>query len=128
MQILTTHGIQIAVESEYQPGHSFPHRHQYLHIYTIQITNYNEYTVQLISRHWDITEADGTHKVVDGPGVVGEQPVIEPNAVHTYSSFSVMTFPIGMMSGYYLMVRQDTGEEFSVDIPEFKLVMPDILN
>ena len=128
MQILTTHGVQIGVESMFQPGHSFPHRSQYLHVYTIHITNYNEYSIQLISRHWDITEADGTKKVVDGDGVVGEQPLIESNGIHAYSSFCVLAFPIGMMSGYYNMIRVDTGESFVVSIPEFKLVMPDVLN
>ena len=128
VEILLTHGVQIAVESEFQPGHSFPHRSQYLHVYTIHITNYNEYSIQLISRHWDITEADGTKKVVDGDGVVGQQPVIEHNAIHSYSSFCVLAFPIGMMSGFYNMIRMDTGEAFTVDIPEFKMVMPDVLN
>ena len=128
MQLLTTHGVQIGVESIFQPGHSFPHRSQYLHVYTVHITNYNEYAVQLISRHWDITEADGTKKVVDGEGVVGEQPVIDSNGSHSYSSFCVLAFPIGMMSGYYNMMRMDTGETFSVAIPEFQLVMPDVLN
>ena len=112
----------------FQPGHSFPHRSQYLHVYTVHITNYNEYAIQLISRHWDITEADGTKKVVDGEGVVGEQPVIDSNGLHSYSSFCVLAFPIGMMSGYYNMMRMDTGETFSVAIPEFQLVMPDVLN
>jgi ApaG protein len=128
MQLLMTHGVQIGVESMFQPGHSFPHRSQYLHVYTVHITNYNEYPVQLISRHWDITEADGTRKVVDGDGVVGEQPTIDPNGLHSYSSFCVLAFPIGMMTGYYNMVRLDTGEAFTVDIPEFQLVMPDVLN
>jgi ApaG protein len=128
VQLLTTHGVQIGVESHFQPGHSFPHRSQYLYVYTIHITNYNEYAVQLISRHWDITEGDGTKKSVDGEGVVGEQPVLEPSAIHAYSSFCVLGFPLGLMSGYYNMIRLDTGETFSVDIPEFQLVMPDVLN
>jgi ApaG protein len=125
---LTTNGVRIGVESEFRPGHSFPHRSQYLHVYTIHIKNYNDFPVQLISRHWDITEADGEKKVVDGPGVVGEQPVIEPDGLHAYSSFCVLTFPIGRMSGYYNMIRVDTGEEFTVDIPPFNLVQPDVLN
>lgn len=128
MQALTTNGIRIGVESNFQPGHSFPQRSQYLHVYTIHIKNYNEFPVQLISRHWDITEADGSKKVVDGPGVVGEQPLIEPGGIHSYSSFCVLAFPIGRMAGYYTMVRMDTSENFNVDIPEFQLLMPDILN
>ena len=128
MQLLMTHGVQIGVESMFQPGHSFPHRSQYLHVYTVHITNYNEYPVQLVSRHWDITEADGTKKVVDGEGVVGEQPTIDSNGLHSYSSFCVLAFPIGMMTGFYNMIRLDTGEAFTVDIPEFQLVMPDVLN
>jgi ApaG protein len=128
VQTLTTHGIRIGVESNFQPGHSFPHRSQYLHSYNIHIKNYNEYPVQLLSRHWDITEADGTKKVVEGPGVIGEQPLIEPGAIHSYSSFCVLAFLIGKMSGYYSMVRMDTGELFNVEIPEFQLVTPDLLN
>jgi len=128
MQALTTKGVRISVESNFRPGQSFPHRSQYLHVYTIQIENFNEFPIQLISRHWDITEADGTLKVVDGPGVVGEQPVIEPSGLHAYSSFSVLAYPIGRMSGRYTMLRLDTGEYFEVDIPAFLLVMPDILN
>jgi len=128
MQALTTNGVRIGVESNFQPGHSFPHRSQYLHVYTIHIKNYNEYPIQLISRHWDITEADGTKKVVDGQGVVGEQPLLDAGGLHSYSSFCVLAFPIGKMSGFYTMVRMDTGEQFNVDIPAFNLVMPDALN
>lgn len=128
MQALTTNGVRIGVESAFQPGHSFPHRNQYLHVYTIHIKNYNEFPVQLLSRHWDITEGDGTKKVVDGSGVVGEQPLLESGGLHSYSSFCVLAFPIGRMSGYYTMVRLDTGEQFNVDIPAFQLVMPDTLN
>lgn len=128
VQALTTNGVRITVESEYRPGHSFPHRSQYLHSYTIHITNYNEFPIQLISRHWDITEADGTIKVVDGDGVVGEQPTIDPEGIHSYSSFCVLAFPLGRMSGFYTMIRKDTGMEFNVDIPAFQLEQPDVLN
>ena len=128
MQALTTNGIQIGVESDFRPGHSFPHRSQYLHVYSIYIKNYNEFPVQLIARHWDITEADGTSKVVEGPGIIGEQPIIEPEGIHSYSSFCVLEFPIGRMAGFYTMNRVDTGESFNVDIPAFNLVMPDLLN
>jgi ApaG protein len=81
-----------------------------------------------MSRHWDIIEADGTKKVVDGPGVVGEQPLLDSGGLHSYSSFCVLAFPIGKMYGYYTMVRMDTGEQFNVEIPTFNLVMPDTLN
>jgi ApaG protein len=128
VQALITNGIRIGVESNFQPGHSFPHRSQYLHVYSIHIKNYNEYPGQLMSRHWDFTEADGSKKVVGGPGVVGVQPVIESGGLHSYSSFCVLAFPLGKMSGYYTMVRTDTDEYFNVDIPEFNLVMPDVLN
>ncbi len=128
VQALTTNGIQIGVESDFRPGHSFPHRSQYLHVYSIYIRNYNDYPVQLISRHWDITEADGSVKVVEGPGVIGVQPIIEPGGLHSYSSFCVLTFPIGRMSGYYSMKKVDSEEMFQVDIPAFQLVMPDLLN
>lgn len=128
MHTLITHGVRISVESQFQPGQSFPHRKQYLHVYTVHIENFNDYNIQLVSRHWDITEGDGTMKVVEGPGVVGEQPVIEAGAVHVYSSYCVLAFGIGRMAGYYNMVRLDTKEEFKVEIPSFPLVMPDVLN
>ena len=128
VQALTTHGIQIGVESDFRPGHSFPHRSQYLHVYSIYIKNYNDFPVQLISRHWDITEADGSTKVVEGPGVIGEQPIIEPNGMHSYSSFCVLEFPIGRMAGFYTMKRMDTEATFDVHIPAFQLIMPDLLN
>ena len=60
--------------------------------------------------------------------VGGEQPLIEPEGFHSYSSFCVLAYPIGRMSGYYTMIRLDTGEAFNVDIPAFNLIMPDILN
>jgi ApaG protein len=128
VQALTTNGIQIGVESEFRPGHSFPHRSQYLHVYSVYIKNYNDFPVQLIARHWDITEADGTKKIVEGPGVIGEQPIIEPEGMHSYSSFCVLAFPIGRMSGFYTMKRVDTEETFNVEIPPFLLVVPDLLN
>lgn len=128
MEALTTNGVRITVESEYRPGQSFPHRGQYLHVYTIHIINYNEFPIQLITRHWDIVEADGSRKVVDGEGVVGEQPIIEADGIHSYSSFCVLGFPIGRMEGYYTMVRQDTGEQFDVVIPAFLLTQPDVMN
>lgn len=128
VQTLITNGIRISVESQFRPGQSFPHRSQYLHVYSIQIENFNEFPVQLVARHWDITEGDGSLKVVDGEGVVGEQPIIERGAFHEYSSFCVLAFPIGRMEGYYTMQRLDSGEHFQVDIPAFHLVMPDVLN
>lgn len=128
VQALTTNGIQIGVESDFRPGHSFPNRSQYLHVYSVYIKNYNDFPVQLISRHWDITEADGTKNIVEGPGVIGEQPIIEPEGMHSYSSFCVLAFPIGRMSGFYTMKRVDTGVSFDVEIPPFHLIMPDLLN
>ena len=128
MQTLTTHGIRISVETFYQPAHSEPLRNRYLHVYDIRIENKNDFPVQLLSRKWYICESTGDTKVVEGDGVIGQQPVIDGNGFHEYSSYCILNSDIGKMSGSYTMLRLDTGEEFEVVIPRFVLSSPDRLN
>ncbi|MDX1409046.1 MAG: ApaG domain, partial [Saprospiraceae bacterium] len=90
MQTLITHGIKISVESFYQPAHSEPHRNRFLHVYNIRIENQNDFTVQLLRRHWYIVEGTGETKEVEGVGVINQQPVIGPGGFHAYSSYSIL--------------------------------------
>lgn len=121
-----THGIRVRVESQYIPERSDPDRNLYFFAYLIQIANEGEETVQLISRHWVITDATGLVEEVRGPGVVGEQPVIEPRRYHEYTSFCPLKTSAGSMQGTYRMIT-DQGEEFDVKIPPFSLSFRDAL-
>ena len=128
MQTHTTHGVRISVEHQYQPAHSEPQRKHYLHVYDISIENRNDFPVQLLRRHWVIIEDSGVRNEVIGDGVIGVQPVIQPGGIHAYSSYCVLTSEIGRMHGTYVMKREDTGEEFDVEIPVFVLALPAKMN
>jgi ApaG protein len=118
-----TRGIRVSVVSEYAPGRSSPQDRQWLFLYTITISNESTETVQLISRHWIITNGAGEVEEVKGPGVVGEQPVLAPNESFTYTSGCPLTTPFGMMEGTYDMVSA-TGEAFPARIAPFTLSEP----
>jgi ApaG protein len=119
----TTRNIQVRVEAEYDPSRSSPQQKQWFFLYTIQITNEGTETVQLISRHWIITDAMGQVKEVRGPGVIGKQPVLAPNQSFEYTSGCPLTTPFGSMQGTYQMVNQG-GVQFDVEIAAFALTEP----
>jgi ApaG protein len=118
-----TRGIRVEVLSRYSPEHSKPHQGVWVFQYTIRITNQGSESVQLLSRHWFITDALENVKEVQGPGVVGEQPVIPPGESFKYSSWSPLKTPTGVMRGTYQMVR-GTSDEFDVEIAPFGLKAP----
>lgn len=128
MNSIITHGIEIAVSTNYYAAQSDPKSGHYFFIYEIQISNKSEFTVQLLKRHWDITDALGRKRMVDGDGVVGETPVIEPGDTYTYNSGCDFETEIGKMGGYYSMKRIVDEAEFNVIIPEFRMVLPAKLN
>src|SRR5215470_16443332 len=105
----TTRGIRIAVTPTFLPDQSDPNEHRYLWAYHIVIENKGRETVQLLTRHWHITDARGRVREVDGPGVVGQQPVIKPGQSHEYSSGVPLETPSGFMTGSYQM-KSETGE------------------
>ncbi len=109
--------------SEYAPGRSRPQDQQWFFLYTITITNESTDTVQLLSRHWIITNASGQVEEVRGPGVVGEQPILAPSEAFTYTSGCPLTTAFGTMEGTYEMVS-GTGERFDVKIAPFTLSEP----
>ena len=120
MPTAVTQGVKVEVESEYVPDRSDPDRNLYFFAYHIKISNEGDRTVQLISRHWIITNGDGKTEEVEGPGVVGEQPTLEPGQAFEYSSFCPLNTSTGMMHGTYQMTTDD-GEEFDATIPPFPL-------
>ena len=128
MNSIVTHGIEISVQTRYYAPQSNPLHHQFFFVYEISITNKSEFTVQLLRRHWDITDAFGHKRDVDGDGVVGETPVLEPGESYSYNSGCDFATEIGKMSGYYIMQKPLDNTEFNVLIPEFVMVLPGKLN
>lgn len=123
-----THGIRISVETKFQADHSVTEHRHFLFLYRIMIENKSEFTVQLLARHWDIFDSSGELSEVDGEGVVGEQPVLEPGESFEYESACSLTTDIGKMRGTYLMERKVGKARFRVNIPEFELIVPQRLN
>jgi ApaG protein len=100
---------------------------RYVFSYTITLTNNGENTVQLLSRHWIITDSNNHVQEVRGQGVVGEQPVLKPGQSFAYTSGTVLATPVGTMTGSYQMVDED-GTKFDAPIPQFVLSVPRVLH
>lgn len=122
-----TEGIRVRVESEFDAEYSDPGEGRWFFVYRIRIDNGSDRTVQLLSRHWVITDGDGDVEEIRGPGVVGEQPVLRPGETHAYSSGCPLPTPFGTMHGSYRMV-DDRGREFDVRIAPFALAEPYAIN
>ncbi len=119
----TTGDIRIAVEPDFLDDQSQPDEGQYLWAYRVTIENRGNAAVQLVSRHWRITDARGKVREVRGPGVVGEQPVIGPGGSFQYTSGAPLETACGFMTGTYQM-RDETGKLFDAVIPMFALESP----
>lgn len=120
----TSAGIQISAEITYQPGFSNPLAGEYLFAYTITIENLNNFPVQLLRRHWYIFESNGQWQEVEGEGVVGIQPVIQPGAQYRYTSGCNLKTEMGKMQGTYQMIRYGTEKTFTVIIPSMEMIVP----
>lgn len=123
-----TKGIKVTVETEYQPSYSSPSQYHYVFTYRITIENHGDFTIQLKRRQWHIFDAGFISREVEGEGVVGQQPVLEPGQTHQYVSGCNLKSGIGKMVGTYLMERVVDGTTFPVKIPEFSMVAPMRLN
>jgi ApaG protein len=123
-----TDGIKVIVETEYQPSYSSPSQYHYVFTYKITIENHSEFTIQLKRRHWQIYDAGFTAREVEGEGVVGMQPLLEPGESHQYVSGCNLKSGLGKMVGTYQMERVVDGTQFNVNIPEFVMVSPLRLN
>ncbi|MCL1096760.1 Co2+/Mg2+ efflux protein ApaG [Shewanella gelidii] len=119
--------VKVEVKTEYIEQDSSPEDDQYLFSYTITIINLGEQAAKLESRHWIITDANGHKSEVQGSGVVGETPTIEPNTAYQYSSGTVLETPLGIMQGHYNMVNTD-GTKFKATIEPFRLAVSKILH
>jgi ApaG protein len=119
----TTHDIRVTVEPRFMQERSMPDMNRFFWSYTIEIVNLGLETVQLRSRYWRITDAHGHIEELRGPGVVGEEPVLEPGGSFTYTSGCPLSTPSGIMAGAYQMERRD-GTQFDIKVPAFSLDSP----
>ena len=122
-----TRGIRVRVDPQFDPRRSQPEASHWFFLYTVTIENLSQETVQLLTRHWIITDGDGEVEEVRGPGVVGEQPVLEPNQSHQYTSGCPLTTDVGKMEGTYQMVSS-SGEKFDIEIAPFTLCAPGLVH
>lgn len=120
-----TAGIRVTVECRHVPERREPGR--WFFAYQVSIANEGTAPAKLLGRHWIITDSLGREEHVQGPGVVGKQPIISPGHAHQYTSFCPLPSPLGSMRGTYQMLLPD-GTTFEAAIPEFALAVPDALN
>ena len=124
METDITNGIKVSVETFYQPAYSRPLEFKFIFSYQITIENLSTETVQLLRRHWYIVDSNGTTREVEGEGVIGQQPILNPGETHQYSSWSHLATGLGKMYGSYLMLRTSDQRKFDAHIPEFQLIAP----
>jgi ApaG protein len=127
MSDTTTRGIRVRVVPMYLPERSAPAESSFLFAYRVRITNTGDETVQLMRRHWIIADSHGHVEEVEGPGVVGETPLLPPGATFEYTSFCPLPTSFGTMQGSYQM-RTASDETFEVQIGQFSLVAPHAVN
>lgn len=125
MYAKVTNEIEVSVEPEYLEDQSRPDAGRWFWAYAITIRNHGAQTVQLRSRHWRITDANGRLEEVNGPGVVGEQPILGPGESFSYTSGCPLPTASGIMTGYYRF-RNPDGSAFDVEIPAFSLDSPSV--
>lgn len=118
-----TRGVRVKVQSEYSADQSQPSKNQWFFLYTVTISNEGAETVQLLTRHWIITDGTGHIEEVRGPGVVGKQPTLKPGEAFEYTSGCPLSTPFGVMEGTYQMVTQ-SGDRFDAKIAPFTLSEP----
>ena len=121
-------GVKVSVETFYQPEYSNPMNSEFMFAYRISIENNNVFPIKLLSRHWDIADSNGSKREVEGDGVVGVQPVINPGTSYQYVSGCNLRSELGKMSGTYLIENVLNKTRFTVIIPSFSLHAPFKLN
>ncbi len=123
MYTKTSNHMKVTVYPFYLDQESEPNDDHYVWAYTVQVENLRSDKVQLINRHWHITDGNGQVQQVDGPGVIGEQPSLDPGEAFQYTSGTALPTPSGIMVGSYEM-ESDQGQRFSIEIPAFSLDSP----
>jgi len=121
------YAIHVNVETDYIAAQSDPANRRFVFAYTITIENTGDVAAKLLTRHWQITDADGHRQEVRGEGVVGEQPHLQPGETFRYTSGAVLETPVGAMGGSYRMVADD-GHAFDAPIEPFSLAMPGLMH
>jgi ApaG protein len=124
MSTAVSHDIRVSARAHFEAEQSDPSQHRFLFSYRITIANRGQRTAQLLRRHWHITDSLAPAREVEGPGVVGAVPVLEPGEQFTYTSFCDLRSGMGRMHGSYRMRHLDDGSEFDVAIPAFDLHLP----
>lgn len=121
-------GVQVSVETYYQPDYSNPLNSEYMFAYRITIENHNAFPIQLFKRHWNIFDSNGDFKEVDGEGVVGQQPIVKPGEQFQYVSGCNLRTEMGKMHGKYTVENLNSRKTFDVNIPPFELIVPFKMN
>ncbi|RTL57151.1 MAG: Co2+/Mg2+ efflux protein ApaG [Sphingobacteriales bacterium] len=121
-------GVRISVETFYQQDYSNPMAGEYMFAYRITIENSNTFPVKLLRRHWHIYDSNGQYREVEGDGVVGVQPVLNPGEQYQYVSGCNLRTEMGKMHGIYLMENIHSAQKFSVNIPLFEMIVPFKMN
>jgi ApaG protein len=128
MSSCTTNGITVHVNTQYLPEHSNPRGQKFIFGYHVVIENGSGVTVQLLRRKWVITDATGVVREVEGDGVVGLQPILQPGESHQYMSFCNLFSEIGKMKGSYTMLCVNDNTLLEIEVPEFQMFTPSVLN
>ncbi len=124
---VVTQNVRVRVKSRYVQEHSQPEQNHWFFVYTIRIVNEGEASVQLLRRRWVITDGNGGVEEVEGAGVVGEQPVLQPGEGFEYTSACPLRTPVGSMHGAYAMLTA-SGDPFDAEIAPFALFEPGSVN
>ncbi|AMG30948.1 Co2+/Mg2+ efflux protein ApaG [Grimontia hollisae] len=124
---MRNNNFMVRVKTHYVQEQSEPDKKRYVFSYTITIENNGERHAQLLRRKWLVTDANGKKLVIEGEGVVGEQPLIESGDAYTYTSGTILETPVGVMQGHYTMIDVEE-QEFDIEISPFRLALPNILH
>ena len=128
MNSIISEGVEVSVETFYQPDYSNPINNEFMFAYRITIENHNNFSVKLHRRHWKIFDSNGSFREVEGEGVVGLQPVITAGEKYQYVSGCNLRTEMGKMFGTYLMENLNTKTTFDVNIPVFEMIVPFKMN
>ena len=124
MNSIISEGVEVSVETYYQPDYSNPVQSEFMFAYRITLENHNSFPVKLHRRNWHIFDSNGSNREVEGEGVVGVQPVIQPNESYQYVSGCNLRTEMGKMKGTYQMENLNSKQIFLVDIPAFEMIVP----
>lgn len=124
MNSMISEGVEVSVETFYQPDYSNPVQSEFMFAYRITLENRNSFPVKLHRRHWHIFDSNGSHREVEGEGVVGVQPVIKAGESYQYVSGCNLRTEMGKMKGIYQMENLETKLMFDVNIPAFEMIVP----